>query len=1324
MLLGALALVCACTSGEETKELGVNGVSHGAAARKLQTCGFLLNKDFKENAKYYLCLFSASWCGPCRREMPRIAKTYAESLKADPNIELIHFSRDNDENKALAWAKEHDVKFPVVKYNGGNPLDLHSRGIPHLFIVDADGKLIEEGHPAKLFTNEKLNALKAGKLAAPETATEKTRKAIAKLFPGWSLDTEVCDHDFAGIQPLIRGKRNVTFVHPKNRETPSVISRTVKLFGNNPCLSLCVASWNDDADFQLSVRVNGMDALTNRIVCTTDAAPWEDIVVPLSAWRGSTAKIEVVFTAYGRYWCEFPCLARVDIIEADGDMSIKDGKCEVGGYTWSYRAQNGEATIVAENDGRFSTAVSPCPVGDITIPATLAGAKVTHIGRDAFLDCSALTSVTIPEGVSRIGRGAFHDCTGLKSIKIPSSVKIIERDTFLGCNGLASVSIPEGVTIIDRGAFIRCYGLESIEIPSSVTQIGRDAFCNCGKLTSVTIPEKVTDIGYGAFHGCNALTSVTIPASVTNINLVAFRNTGALTSFHVAPGNRFYKSENGLLLTKDGTTLVRGVNGDATIPPSVTAIGGCAFEGCVALRSAEIPSGVKSIGPCAFKQCRGMKSVTIPSSVMDIGREAFSNCKGLKSITIPQGVTAIRNSTFSRSALIEVTIPANVKVLERGAFSWCGELKSVTFPEGMTIIGRDAFYNCGKLTSLIIPSSVRRIDQGAFHGCGSLTLVTMRGERPNAPNNIFERCGNLKSIHVPANAKSWAGMKKWLGIPLVFDGEANGNALRMSPSTLNRLGAPSTPSTPRGLRRLQPVHAGEWTDPATGYTWSYRITGDTARIFKSGAKENLYASVAISPKPKGDLTIPSHLGGKTVTSIGYSAFDGCNDLTSITIPSSVTDFGQRAFYGCGGLKSFVVDPNNTSYKSVNGLLLSKDGTRLIYGINGDVTIPNGVISIADEAFDGRTGLTSVTIPNSVTNIGQGAFYGCSGLKSFVVDPNNTSYKSVNGLLLSKDGTRLICSVNGDVTIPNSVTCIEEYAFSGCSGLTSVTILNSVTNIEEGAFSGCGGLKSLVVDPNNTSYKSVNGLLLSKDGKRLICGNNGDVTIPNGVISIANEAFFRCKGLTSVTIPNSVANIGDCAFAGCSSLTNVTLPNSVTDIGNQAFSGCRGLKSLTIPRRVTNIEMYAFNGCSGLTSVTIPNSVTNIGDCAFAGCSSLTSVTMPSSVTSIGQFAFRGCRNLTSVTIPNSVTNIRPFAFQDCSNLTSVTMPSSVTNILLETFKGCNELTSVTMCGECPRAYRNLFQDCRKLKSIHVPANAKSWVGMKEWMGIPLAFDAK
>ena len=169
ILMGAIALTCVTTFGGVLgSEGGVLGArksmmrttSKRMVANKLRECEFLLNKNYKKDAKVYLCLFSASWCPPCRAEMPRISKIYTEMLKDDPDIELIHFSRDRDESKAKAWAKEHDVKFPVVSFEGGNPRDLHCNGIPHLFIIKANGVLLEEGHPMKLFSEEKLQALK------------------------------------------------------------------------------------------------------------------------------------------------------------------------------------------------------------------------------------------------------------------------------------------------------------------------------------------------------------------------------------------------------------------------------------------------------------------------------------------------------------------------------------------------------------------------------------------------------------------------------------------------------------------------------------------------------------------------------------------------------------------------------------------------------------------------------------------------------------------------------------------------------------------------------------------------------------------------------------------------------------------------------------------------------------------------------------------------------------------------------------------------------------------------------------------------------------
>ena len=163
-----------------------------------------------------------------------------------------------------------------------------------------------------------------------------------------------------------------------------------------------------------------------------------------------------------------------------------------------------------------------------------------------------------------------------------------------------------------------------------------------------------------------------------------------------------------------------------------------------------------------------------------------------------------------------------------------------------------------------------------------------------------------------------------------------------------------------------------------------------------------------------------------------------------------------------------------------------------------------------------------------------------------------------------------------------------------------------------------------------------------------CSSLTSIEIPNSVKSIDYCAFSDCSDLTSIEIPNSVTSVGDFAFSGCSGLTSIEIPNSVTNIGYSVFSRCSGLTSVTIPNCVTTIGDYAFYGCSSLTSVTIPNCVTTIGDYAFQNCIGLTSIEIPNSVTSIGRGAFLYCSGLTSVTIPNSVTSIGNFAFSGCS----------------------------------------------------------------------------
>ena len=463
---------------------------------------------------------------------------------------------------------------------------------------------------------------------------------------------------------------------------------------------------------------------------------------------------------------------------------------------------NGDEAEVTYNSSKKYT-------GDIVIPESVVyNAKtysVTSIGRQAFRECSALTSVTIPNSVTSIGNQAFYFCRGLKKVIvpdiaawcgiafehiesnplnyaghlysdetteitnliIPNSVTSIGNYAFEGCFGLTSVTIPNSVTSIGSGAFSGCSGLTSVTIPNSVTSIGSSTFSGCSGLSSVNIPNSVTSIGNYAFRECSALTSVTIPNSVTSIGSWAFDGCSGLKKVIVPDiaawcgiafddyqaNPLFYASH----LYSDETTEITNL----IIPNSVTSIGSSAFSGCSGLTSVNIPNSVTSIGNYAFYKCSGLASVTIPNSVTSIGSSAFYNCKDLTTVIIPNSVTSIGSDAFYNcSGLTSVNIPNSVTSIGSRAFKGCSGLTSVNIPNSVTSIGDDAFNNCTGLSSVTIPNSVTSIGSSAFYSCSRLTSVTIPNSVTSIGSSAFSGCKLrnvlIKCVTPPAGSSAFS----------------------------------------------------------------------------------------------------------------------------------------------------------------------------------------------------------------------------------------------------------------------------------------------------------------------------------------------------------------------------------------------------------------------------------------------------------------------------------------------------------------------------------------------------------------------------------------
>ncbi len=980
--------------------------------------------------------------------------------------------------------------------------------------------------------------------------------------------------------------------------------------------------------------------------------------------------------------------------------------------------------------------------------------SVTSIGYLAFGNCSSLTFITIPESVTRIGASAFSGCSSLTTITvaegnpiydsregcnaiiktsantliagcsttvIPESVTSIGSSAFKGCSNLTSINIPKGVTNIGDYAFDNCSSLNSIIIPESMTSIGYSVFYYCTNLATITIPEGVTSIGDCAFEGCGSLNSIIIPESVTSIGSRAFYSCNNLTSITCKAINpptcestafnnipqpipvyvpessvAAYQAADGWkeLANIRSNIIVSGTCGD-NLTWILTNEGELIIEGTGAMtdyenanatpwydynssiKNVSIREGVTSIGRWAFFYCSSATSITIPNGVISIGNEAFSHCSNITSITIPTGITSIGNYAFTGcSSLTSINIPRSVTSIGIGVLKDCSSLTSIIVDED------NEFYNsrngCNAViettsknlisgcSSTVIPESVISIGVYAFSGCDNLTSITIPDGVTSIRDYAFDNCSSLTSINIPESVTIISGN--------VF----------------------------RGCNSLISIIVEE------GNT-AYDSREDCNAIIESNTNTLITGCSA--------TVIP-----ESVTNIGYLAFYGCSNLTSITIPEGVTNIGNYAFDNCSSLTSITIPESVTSI----GWYAFYDCSSLT-----SITIPENVTSIGNHAFSDCTSLTSITIPENVTSIGENAFYECNSLISI------TCKATVPPIL----GSYSMAFNNIDKSIPVYVPASSVAAYQAADGWSEFTNIRSfiasgtcgdnltwtLTDEGELIIEGTGAMDDYDLENNTAPWYDYNSSIKN-------------VSIREGVTSIGQWTFYECSNLTSITIPESVTSIGDYVFYGCNSLTAISIPENVASIGSCAFRDCNSLTAITLPESVMGIGGSAFDGCSSLTAISIPESVTSIGMCAFRGCSCLTAITVaerntvydsrggcnaiieiasntlitgcsttiiPSSVTNIGHYAFDGCNSLAAIAIPEGVTSIRTAAFRDCNSLAAINIPEGMTSIENQAFEGCSSLTAINIPSSVTSIGDYVFYGCNSLTAISIPENVAS-----------------
>ena len=505
-----------------------------------------------------------------------------------------------------------------------------------------------------------------------------------------------------------------------------------------------------------------------------------------------------------------------------------------------------------------------------SIIRVIIGDEVTHIGRHAFNGCSNLVSIMVPESVYSVNEWAFNGCTGIKTAGPVGSGCDYQYDYWTSIPGYAFSGLTE---------------LESVIIPTDISSIGYESFSGCCSLKSIVIPSSVTYIIEKAFYGCDILEDISFrhrKGDALSIGDAAFKKSGEtdpiITNIYVPDAADINNAITSYDWEGDGriATFLRDFD-SGTCGNDVTWVldddGVLTISGTGAMYDYGTggPDGSYFGVPWeAFTDL--ITRVIIENGVTHLGRHAFDDCINLASITVPASVTSVNDWTFNNCISLKTAGPIGsgcdyqfgwTTSIPGYAISGLTELNNAVIPDGISSIGFEAFSGCGSLVCITIPSSIMNISEKAFDGCSSLSDVYYMGTKQQRSNTVILDGNVMSGSNGNLTSATWHcadGDIHLCGDNVVWTLDVNGVL------TISGTGAMYDGSWNEGENGEQPWN---W-----GLGWRSYRDSITRVIIENG-----------------------------VSHIGYQAFEGCINLTSISVPESITSINDEAFINCDNIRT-------------------------------------------------------------------------------------------------------------------------------------------------------------------------------------------------------------------------------------------------------------------------------------------------------------------------------------------------------------------------------------------------------------------------------------